>query len=60
VVSKSVQGEVSAGLPSSHIAMVTGEWRVREIARMLGGEALSNAAFNHAKEMLGIQLEQSA
>jgi DNA repair protein RecN (Recombination protein N) len=49
VVSKSNTGE-----PSSEITMVTGEARVVEIARMLGGEIVSSAARSHAAEMLGL------
>jgi DNA repair protein RecN (Recombination protein N) len=37
---------------ASHVQAVTGEARVAEIARMLGGERLSNASLSHAKEML--------
>ncbi len=47
VVSKS-NGEA----PSSHIAMATGEARIAEIARMLGGEVMTSAARTHAAEML--------
>jgi DNA repair protein RecN (Recombination protein N) len=47
VVSKS-----NTGMPSSQITMVTGEARVREIARMLGGEVVTSAARIHAAEML--------
>jgi DNA repair protein RecN (Recombination protein N) len=34
------------------VESVLGEARVAEIARMLGGERLSNASLSHAKEML--------
>lgn len=37
---------------SSAIAMVEGEQRIAEIARMLGGERLSGATLSHAREML--------
>jgi DNA repair protein RecN (Recombination protein N) len=38
--------------PSSSVGTVTGEQRVAEIARMLGGERLSGTTLAHAKEML--------
>ena len=41
-----------AGVASS-VTPVTGEQRVAEIARMLGGERLSGTTLAHAKEMLG-------
>lgn len=47
VVSKSVQ----AGAAASEVQPVTGEARVAELARMLGGERLSGVA--HAQAMLG-------
>ena len=37
----------------STVTRLQGEQRVAEIARMLGGEKLSNATLAHAKEMLG-------
>jgi len=40
------------GRTVSQVAAVQGEERVHEIARMLGGERLSNASLSHAKEML--------
>jgi DNA repair protein RecN (Recombination protein N) len=54
VVSKTAQGEANASMPSSQITMVTGEARVLEIARMLGGEVVTSAARTHAAEMLEI------
>ena len=49
VVSKSlVEGQTR-----SSVHAVLGEQRVREIARMLGGERLSDTTLAHAKEMLG-------
>jgi len=41
------------GKTFSSVEGVTGEARVLEIARMLGGEKLSNTTLAHAKEMLG-------
>lgn len=38
--------------PSSTVVPVSGEQRVTEIARMLGGEHLSNTTLAHAQEML--------
>ena len=37
----------------SSVALVQGEQRVAEVARMLGGEKLSGTSLAHAKEMLG-------
>jgi DNA repair protein RecN (Recombination protein N) len=37
----------------SHIEAVSGEQRVAEVARMLGGERLSGTTLAHAKELLG-------
>jgi DNA repair protein RecN (Recombination protein N) len=48
VVSKQMQGQTTL----SSVAAVTGEQRVGEIARMLGGEKLSSTTLAHAKEML--------
>ena len=48
VVSKSP----SSGGTLSQMQCVTNEERVKEIARMLGGEALSETTLAHAKEML--------
>ena len=41
------------GKTFSSVDEVTGEARVAEIGRMLGGEKLSNTTLAHAKEMLG-------
>ncbi|WP_332777383.1 DNA repair protein RecN [Polaromonas sp.] len=41
------------GTTASTVALVHGEPRVAEIARMLGGEHLSGTTLAHAKEMLG-------
>jgi DNA repair protein RecN (Recombination protein N) len=41
------------GKTFSSVEPVTGEARVLEIGRMLGGEKLSNTTLAHAKEMLG-------
>ena len=41
------------GKTFSSVDAVTGEARVAEIGRMLGGEKLSNTTLAHAKEMLG-------
>ncbi|PTT86785.1 DNA repair protein RecN [Pelomonas sp. HMWF004] len=40
------------GSTTSRVAPVTGEARVAEIARMLGGERLSSTSLAHAQEML--------
>jgi DNA repair ATPase RecN len=44
----------NADAPSSRIDLVSGEARIAEIARMLGGEVITDAAREHAKEMLGL------
>jgi DNA repair protein RecN (Recombination protein N) len=41
-----------AGSTTSDVVPVSGEARVAEIARMLGGQQLSGASLAHAKEML--------
>ena len=48
VVSKQLRGGVSL----SDVQAVSGEPRVAEVARMLGGERLSNTSLAHAQEML--------
>ena len=50
VVSKSVSG----GRTRSAIHEVAGDDRVREIARMLGGEEATSVVLRHAKEMLEV------
>jgi DNA repair protein RecN (Recombination protein N) len=50
VVSKQLQ----AGLTLSDVRVVNGEARMAEIARMLGGERLSNTSLAHAQEMLTV------
>ena len=47
-ISKAVQN----GQTVSSVLPVSGEERVREIARMLSGESMSQAALEHAKAML--------
>lgn len=48
VVAKQLQGQATV----SSVTAVQGEQRVAEVARMLGGERLSNTTLAHAKEML--------
>lgn len=48
-----VAKQQAAGVTASGVTPVTGEARVAEIARMLGGERLSGTTLAHAKEMLG-------
>ncbi|MCR4304445.1 MAG: DNA repair protein RecN [Gallionella sp.] len=48
-VSKAVEG----GATLSHIAVLDGEQRVEEIARMLGGVKITDTTRKHAAEMLG-------
>ena len=40
------------GSPTSTVAPIAGEERTREVARMLGGERLSDTTLAHAREML--------
>jgi DNA repair protein RecN (Recombination protein N) len=47
-----VSKQLRAGLTLSEVHAVSGEIRVAEIARMLGGERLSNTSLAHAQEML--------
>ena len=53
VVSKQMRG----GLTLSEVHNVSGELRVAEVARMLGGERLSNTRLAHAQEMLSVAAE---
>jgi len=53
VVSKSARD----GITRSEIQPVSGEARVGEIARMLGGERLSGTSLAHAQEMLAVGAE---
>jgi DNA repair protein RecN (Recombination protein N) len=48
VVLKQLQGDATV----SSVSAVQGEQRVAEVARMLGGERLSNTTLAHAREML--------
>jgi len=47
-----VSKQTAAGSTRSAVDAVTGESRVAEIARMLGGEKLSSTSLAHAQEML--------
>jgi DNA repair protein RecN (Recombination protein N) len=49
VVRKTDDGHITA----SGVAVVTGEERLRELARMMGGVEDSDVAMEHAKELLG-------
>jgi DNA repair protein RecN (Recombination protein N) len=48
-----VSKQLSDGQIGSRVTPTTGEDRVQEIARMLGGEKLSPTTLAHAREMLG-------
>ncbi|HUP08807.1 MAG TPA: DNA repair protein RecN, partial [Caldimonas sp.] len=50
VVSKRTEG----GRTTSAVDAVTGEARVAEVARMLGGERLSGTSLAHAQEMIDV------
>jgi len=49
-----VSKQTRDGLPTSQVAPLVGEARTREIARMLGGEQLSDTTLAHAREMLAL------
>jgi DNA repair protein RecN (Recombination protein N) len=49
-----VSKQLKAKQTASDVHAIAGEQRVAEIARMLGGEKLSNTTLAHAKEMLGM------
>jgi len=49
-----VSKQLRDGLTLSEVAAVGGEVRVAEVARMLGGERLSNTSLAHAQEMLAV------
>ncbi len=55
VVSKQVRG----GVTLSDVQAVSGEARVAEVARMLGGERLSNTSLAHAQEMLAVGADEA-
>jgi DNA repair protein RecN (Recombination protein N) len=55
VVSKAAR----EGSTRSDISGVSGEARVAEIARMLGGERLSGTSLAHAQEMLAVGAESA-
>ena len=48
------------GATLSDVRAVVGEVRVAEVARMLGGERLSNTSLAHAQEMLAVGAESNA
>lgn len=50
VVSKAAQD----GVTTSDVQLVSGEARVAEVARMLGGERLSGTSLAHAQELLAV------
>ena len=49
-----------AGATLSDMRAVSGEVRVAEVARMLGGERLSNTSLAHAQELLAVGAEAAA
>lgn len=49
-----VTKQLQAGRVRSEVSAVTGEARVGEVARMLGGERLSGTSLAHAQEMLSV------
>jgi DNA repair protein RecN (Recombination protein N) len=52
-----VAKQLCDGLALSEVHAVGGEVRVAEVARMLGGERLSNTSLAHAQEMLAVGAE---
>ena len=52
-----VSKQLRDGLTLSEVHGVSGELRVAEVARMLGGERLSNTRLAHAQEMLAVAAE---
>ena len=52
-----VSKQAHDGLTLSEVRSVSGESRVAEVARMLGGERLSNTRLAHAQEMLAVAAE---
>ena len=52
-----VSKQLRDGLTLSDVRAVAGEARIAEVARMLGGERLSNTRLAHAQEMLAVAAE---
>ena len=52
-----VSKQLRDGLTLSAVNAVGGEVRVAEVARMLGGERLSNTSIAHAQEMLAVSAD---
>ena len=55
-----VAKQARAGATLSDVRAVSGEVRVAEVARMLGGERLSNTSLAHAQELLAVGAEAAA
>jgi len=55
-----VSKQARDGATLSDVRAVGGEVRVAEVARMLGGERLSNTSLAHAQEMLAVGAEATA
>ncbi|MCJ7773469.1 MAG: DNA repair protein RecN, partial [Desulfobacterales bacterium] len=51
----SVSKTVSSGRTKTQINQLDGEGRLEEIARMLGGEKITQTTLDHAREMLNVQ-----
>ena len=49
-----VNKKVSKSQSSTHITSLSGDFRIKEVARMLGGVEITHSTLAHAKEMLGI------
>ena len=54
-----VSKQLRDGLTLSAVRAVAGEARIAEVARMLGGERLSNTRLAHAQEMLAVAAESA-
>ncbi|AKJ27716.1 DNA repair protein RecN [Caldimonas brevitalea] len=55
-----VSKATSGGVTTSGVVPVTGEQRVAEVARMLGGQQLSGTSFAHAQELIDVATAAAA
>ena len=49
-----VEKKTRGGIATTHVRALSGEQRVREVARMLGGDPESERSRDHARELLGV------
>ncbi|WP_263081913.1 DNA repair protein RecN [Endozoicomonas sp. Mp262] len=52
-----VNKKVTKSDSQTHIAIIRGDYRVQEVARMLGGVEITQSTLAHAKEMLGTSVQ---